>query len=92
MEDDGRTLASYGIQGSEEYDDIVTLEMVVVAPLTPEQIEARLKEVWDAAEAGGGRKRRGGVICSSSRNLARSSAAFSAALLLSTLNTQRLDV
>ena len=51
LDDDKRTLASYGITGSEEYDDIVPLEMVVVAPLTPEQLEARRKEVYLAVEA-----------------------------------------
>ena len=50
--DDNRTLASYGIVGSVEYDDIYTLQMVVVTPLTPEQIKARQQEVYDAAEAG----------------------------------------
>ena len=50
--DDNRTLASYGIVGSSEYDDIYTLQMVVVTPLTPEQIKARQQEVYDAAEAG----------------------------------------
>ena len=42
-EDYGRTLASYGIIGAEG-DDIVTLQFVVVAPLTAEQIEARSVE------------------------------------------------
>ena len=50
--DDNRTLASYGIVGSVEYDDIYTLQMVVVTPLTPEQIEALQQEVYDAADSG----------------------------------------
>ena len=44
LEDDGRTLASYGIIGAEDGDDFVTLQFVVVAPLTAEQIEARSVE------------------------------------------------
>ena len=52
LDDDNRALASYGIQGRAEYDDIVPLEMVVVASLTPEQIEARQQEVYDAANQG----------------------------------------
>ena len=54
LDDDERTLASYGTVRPQEDDgdDIVTLQLVVVAPLTPEQIEARSKEVYEAAEAG----------------------------------------
>jgi ankyrin repeat protein len=48
--DDNRTLASYGIVGSS--DDIYTLQMVVVPPLTQEEIEALQRKVYNAAEAG----------------------------------------
>jgi hypothetical protein len=48
--DDNRTLASYGIVGSSY--DIYTLQMIVAPPLTPEEIEALQREVFNAAEAG----------------------------------------
>ena len=52
-DDDDRTLASYGIVGdADDGDLLVTLQLVVVVPLTPEQVEARSREVYAASLAG----------------------------------------
>ena len=54
LDDDERTLASYGVVRSQEddSDDIVTLQLVAVAPLTPEQVAERSQPIWAAAYAG----------------------------------------
>ena len=53
MDGDARTVASYGIVGSNDGDEIVTLQLLVVAPLTPEQIQERTPSVQKCAQMPG---------------------------------------
>ena len=52
LENDDRTLASVGFVGTHNGDNEFTLQLVEVPPPTPEQIEERSREVYEAAEAG----------------------------------------
>ena len=53
LDDDSRTIASHGMVGSgADEDDLLTLQLVIVGALTPEQLVTRSKEVYDAAEEG----------------------------------------
>ena len=52
LENDDQTLASVGFVGTHNGDNEFTLQLVEVPPPTPEQIEERSREVYEAAEAG----------------------------------------